>query len=263
MEIIFQEYKYDEEILDFSIHHNTFNGITGKSKDKIMEILALNHNYKGKIIINNHEINRKDINNYKRRIQIIKDDNTLNSYKKNIYDLMRYEIIRRKISIKNEEKKILDSLKIVGLNPIILNQSVSTLSSSEKKFLQLALALLSNPDVLVLEEPFKYLDMKNEKQLIMLLIKIKEQYNKTIVFVSDDSNMLYKYTSNLIITKNNNILVEGNTNEIYQRVDFLKRNSIIIPDLVELTYLAKKRKKVKIDYHKDIRDIIKDIYKHV
>ena len=30
-----------------------------------------------------------------------------------------------------------------------------------------------------------------------------------------------------------------------------------------ITYLARKDKEVKIDYHKDIRDIIKDIYKHV
>ena len=176
---------------------------------------------------------------------------------------MRVEINRRRIVLRNELKKMQDSLKIVGLNQNLLYENIQILSSSEKKFLQLAIALLSNPDVIILEEPFKYLDMKNEKQLIMLLTKIKEQYNKTIVFVSDDSNMLYKYTNNLIIAKNNNILVEGNTSEIYQRVDFLKRNSIIIPDLVELTYLAKKRKNIKIDYHKDVRDIIKDIYKHV
>ena len=44
---------------------------------------------------------------------------------------------------------------------------------------------------------------------------------------------------------------------------FLKRNKFDIPDIVMFTYKAKKDKKVKIDYHQDIRDIIKDIYKHV
>ena len=43
----------------------------------------------------------------------------------------------------------------------------------------------------------------------------------------------------------------------------MKRNKIDIPEIIEFTYLAKKQKNVKIDYHKDIRDIIKDIYKHV
>lgn len=263
MELIFSEYKLGNDILEFSIHHNMFNGITGKDKDKIADIISLNHNYKGKIIINNNEICKKDLNFYKRKIRYIKDDITFNNYNGTVYELMKLEIRKRRMSLKNEEKKINDSMKIVGLSIQLLNVSVTQISTSEKKLLLLALALLSNPDTIIFEEPMKYLDMKNEKNLIMLLRKIREQYNKTFVFISDDSNMLYKYTSNLIIAKNNNILIEGNTNDIYQRVDFLKRNSIIVPDLVELTYLARKKKNVKIDYHKDIRDIIKDIYKHV
>ena len=43
----------------------------------------------------------------------------------------------------------------------------------------------------------------------------------------------------------------------------LRKSTFDIPDIVEFTHKAKKTKKVKIDYHKDIRDIIKDIYKHV
>ena len=263
MEILFSDYKLGNEILNFSIHHNIFNGITGKDKGKIINIISLNHNYKGKIIINNNEIYKKDINFYKRKIRLIRDDITFNNFNGTVYELMKLEIIKRRISLKNESKKIFDSLKIVGLNNDILSVSINKISTSEKKLLLLALALLSNPDTIIFEEPMKYLDLTNEKKLIMLLRKIKEQYNKTFVFISDDSNMLYKCTNNLIIAKNNNILIEGNTSDIYQRVDFLKRNSIIIPDLVELTYLARKKKDIKIDYHKDIRDIIKDIYKHV
>jgi len=263
MELIFSEYKLENETIDFSIHHNMFNGITGKDKDKILDIICLNHSYKGRIIINNNEIAKKDINFYKRKIRYIKDDLSIYNYDGTVYELMKLDIKKRKISLKNEDKKIYDSLKIVGLDNKLLNVHPKHLSTSEQKILLIALALLSNPDTIIIEEPTKYLDMKNEKKLIMLLRKIREQYNKTFVFVSDDSNMLYKYTNNLIIAKNNSILIEGNTNDIYQRVDFLKRNSIIIPDLVELTYLARKKKKVKIDYHKDIRDIIKDIYKHV
>ena len=55
MELIFQEYKLEDETINFSIHHNTFNGITGKDKDKILEIISLIHNYKGRIIINHNE----------------------------------------------------------------------------------------------------------------------------------------------------------------------------------------------------------------
>ena len=222
------DYKQDDEILNFSIHHNVFNGIIGEDKNKIIDIIRLNHNFKGKIIINHKEIMKKEINNYKRKINYIPEKIRKTSIKETIYDLMKYEIKRRKIILKNEEKKILDSLKIVGLQPELLKRSYISLSSSEKKIIQLAIALISNPDVIIMEEPFKNLDLKNEKKIIMLLQKIKEQYNKTIVFVSDNSDILYKYTSHLLVARNNKIIVEGNTDEIYQRVDFLKRNKIII-----------------------------------
>lgn len=263
MEMIFIDYKLNDELLNFSINHNVFNAIIGKDRNKIVDIIRLSHNYKGKIIINNKEITKKELNYYKRKINYIPESFDKLYVKDTIYEIMKYEIRRRKIILKNEEKKILDSLKIVGLDYELLNRSINTLSTSEKKIMQLAIALISNPDILIMEEPFQYLDIKNEKRIMMLLQKIKEQYNKTIVFVSENSDIIYKYTSHLIVAKNNKIIVEGNTEDIFQRVDFLKRNKINIPEIVEFTYLAKKKKQVKIDYHKDIRDIIKDIYKHV
>ena len=169
----------------------------------------------------------------------------------------------KNLSFNDADKKILDSLKIVGLSQEYLNREINTLSILELKLIQIAIELLSNPNVLILKEPFNGIDLKNEKKLMNLFLKIKEQYQKTIIIASINSNLLYKYTTEMIYIKNGEVLLEGPTNETYLRVDFLKRNKINIPEIVEFTYLAKKNKKVKIDYHKDIRDIIKDIYKHV
>lgn len=263
MEMIFTDYQLDDEHISFSIHHNIFNGIVGKDKDKIKDIIQLKPGYKGKLIINNKDILKKEMYSYSKKISLVPENMTLCPFYDTVSELMKYEISYKKLILKNEEKKIYDSLKIVGLDKTYYDRKIKTLSTSERKLIQLAIALLSNPDVIIFEEPIKYLDMKNEKKLLSLLLKIKDQFNKTIVFISDDSDLLYKYTSNLIIAKGSKIIAEGNTNDIYERVDFLKKNSIMIPNLVEITYLAKKKKGIKIDYHKDIRDIIKDIYKHV
>ena len=45
--------------------------------------------------------------------------------------------------------------------------------------------------------------------------------------------------------------------------DILESNGIKVPTLIEITDLAKKNKNIKLFYHTDVRDIIKDIYKHV
>lgn len=209
-----------------------------------------------------YKLLRNDENISNKRVSIVKGDFENIYFKNTIYSYMMYEIENRNIKLKDDLKKIRDSLKIVGLNNIELNREINTLSESEKKLLMLAIALLNNPEVIIIEEPFKRLDLKNEKKLILLLRKIKEKYNKIIVFISTDSNILYKYTEHLIVYKDK-VLLEGKTSTILENVEFLKKNKLSVPEIVEFTYLAKSKYNVKIDYHSDIRDIIKDIYKHV
>ena len=96
-----------------------------------------------------------------------------------------------------------------------------------------------------------------------MLTKLKEQYHKIIVIIDKNANILYKYCTKAIIIKNGNVIASGDIKDVYCKVEMLKKSKIDIPQIVEFTHKAKKTKKVKIDYHKDIRDIIKDIYKHV
>ena len=91
---------------------------------------------------------------------------------------------------------------------------------------------------------------------------IKEKYNKTIIFITNNSEILYKYADYVVIIKNNKVISNGKK-EIFEDVDLLTTNGVSIPEIVEFTYKAKKKYNIKIDYHNDIRDIIKDIYKHV
>ena len=55
----------------------------------------------------------------------------------------------------------------------------------------------------------------------------------------------------------------GDTKEVYKNVKFLKDNAFDIPESVMFTYNANNKKNIKLDYLQDIRDTIKDIYKHI
>ena len=263
MEIIFRDYKYKDSLLDFNIKQDKINGIIGTEYNKLVEIIKLKNKYTGEILIDKNKLNKDNIKTYKKKIGIVEEEINDNIFTKSIYNLMEYEIIRRKLILKNPHKKIIDSLKIVGLKEDILERDIKTLSTSEKKLLQIAICLLSNPELIILIEPLKCLDIINEKKIILLLQKIKEQYNKSIVIVSNNSEVIYKYTKNIIVFNKDKIIYEGDTSKLFQKLDLLMENNINIPEIVEFTYKAKKKKSVKIDYHTDIRDIIKDIYKHV
>ena len=225
--------------LIINLNDNEINGIITDNKNLIINLLG-----------------EKD------KVSIIREDFEYNYFDITIYDYMNGEIEKRNLVLKDKAKKIIDSLKIVGLNKIDITRCVITLSESEKKLLQIAISLLSNPNIIVFEEPFNKLDTKSQKRLIIFFQMIKEKYNKTIIFITSNSEILYKYADYVVIIKNNKVISNGKK-EIFEDVDLLTTNGVSIPEIVEFTYKAKKKYNIKIDYHNDIRDIIKDIYKHV
>ena len=261
MELKFINYQHHEKALSFDIISGRIYGITGTNIEEILDIIALKKLNKGQLTIDSTKINKDNINDYRKKISFINKEYKTHCDK--VINAMNNYIIRNNLIIKDPDKKIKDSLKIVGLSEEILNRDIKNLSSSEKKQLQLSISLLSNPEIIILNEPFKCLDKQTEKNFIMLLQRLKDQFKKTIIIATDDSNKLYQNTTDMIFIKNDDIFLTGLTNEVYLRVDYLKRNKFEIPDIVEFTYIAKKKKEVKIDYHKDVRDIIKDIYKHI
>ena len=180
------------------------------------------------------------------------------SSEKHYSDILNSSINNQDISI-----KIIDALKIVGLSVEKLNQDISTFSTSEKKLALLALGLLKNTKVIMIEDPFRGLDYQQEKVLFRLLKKLQDKYKKSIILVSTNSEYLYQYTEYLFVMKNNKVIKEGRSYDIYKDIRFLRDNKIHVPKINEITYLAQKNKNIKIDYHRDVRDIIKDIYRHV
>lgn len=263
MEIEFKKYNYKNYILSFRLSSKGINGIIGKNKEIIEQALKADYEFEGKILVDGKVLKKEEVNLYKRKIKIIKENDYLDIKTETIYELMEYILKIEKIYPKNKEKKINDSLRIVGLDKSILKRNIATISSSEKKLLTYAISLLSNPEVLIIEEPFRYLDLKNTKKILLILRKIKDQYNKIIIFVSNDINKIYQYTDYITIYDKANKIIQGEIKEVFQNVKKLNEYKVELPELIKFTDTVRTNKNIKIDYHKDIRDLIKDIYKHV
>lgn len=264
MEIIIKSLSYKQLYnLNFSIENNKITGITGKGKSTVLRLLRGVLSGKGVIKYNGCKYNSRN------KLQIIKQVGYIDTYFNNYFlintveEHMLFFIQYYKLGLKDPMKKICDSLKIVGLNNKYLYRNIASLSSSEKKLLQLATTLLLNPKIILFDEPFLGLDNKNEKKLARLLDQLNDRFGINIVIASENSEILYKYTKRMIFLKDDTVVLEGDTKTVYEDVDFLNSNSFEIPNIVRFTNKAKVSKSVKIDYHRDIRDLIKDIYKHV
>lgn len=258
MEIRFSNYKYKKQNINITIDSNTIIGITGDNYEEFLNIFNFINKFTN-VIVDKVKLNSKNVLYYNNRIVYIKSiENNMS-----IKEYMLYLMSNYNLEIKDVNKKIVDSLKIVGLKNIDIDMSIKDLSTSEKTLLLLAASLIFNPEVIILNNPYFGLDNKMIKRTNILFNKLVDQYNKTIIIGSNDSNELYKYTKEMIFIKNDNVIRYDKTINVYKDIDFLNNNNYDIPLSVAFTSKVNNKKKVNLNYLQDIRDIIKDIYKHV
>ena len=152
-------------------------------------------------------------------------------------------------------------LEIFELENNFLDKRINTLSHTEKIYLNIIRNLLNSEDRVIFVDIFKYLDYKNQKKINLLLNYLKEK-DYYIIITSYNVDYLFKFSDYSLIWYKQ-VIDYGPTIDVYKEVEVFLKNRIPAPTLAQITYKAKKEKNVKLFYNKDVRDIIKDIYKHV
>ena len=130
--------------------------------------------------------------------------------------LSAYENLRVFSSIqglKTNHQFFEDSLTKVGL-PINRKDPVRNFSMGMKQRLAIAVALLNNPECLVLDEPFSGLDPMGIASLKTLITNLAEKEKLAILISSHIVDELNKICHKLMVIKNGRIIKSGTTEEI-------------------------------------------------
>ena len=117
--------------------------------------------------------------------------------------------------------KILKSLEISHL----ASRPPHKLSGGEKRMVTFAGALISEPDVLLLDEPTANLDPKARRKVINFL----RVSNKTILLATHDLDMALDICKRAIIFSNGVVSAEGNLPEIFTDEKLLESNGLELP----------------------------------
>ena len=249
--------------ISITIPSSVITGITGENSKEILEVISFSNSFKGSIYFDKERITKKKQNEYKGKTYYVPLEFELDYPLYTVEEYLRYFILTNFLRTKDIDEKIDGALKIVGFDKKILKRTITTLSSSEKKWFQLSLAFLINPSILLLDNPFTYFDEKEKIKLIRILERLKDKFHKTIIITSDDQNLLYEITRYLIVLKDGYLYQEGLTESVYYYLFDEKELGIYLPQIVSFIKLVESSKKVKLDHRKDIKDLMKDIYREV
>lgn len=251
--------KFEDEKITYLIGKN------GSGKTTLLEIIdMLVKPDNGELIIDDKSINNikeKELVNIRKNIGLVFQNPEEQFFCETVKKELEFGMNIFKYDKKTREKRIKDSLTMVGLPEEYLNRNPMSLSRSDMRKLSIACVLALNPKIILLDEPTINLDDLNKKVLIDLLKRLKRKYHKTIIITSHDMNFILKTADYIYVINNGGKVLEGNKYDVFKNEELLKYN-ILPPKIIEFSNIVRNTKNIKLEYRDDINDLMKDIYRH-
>lgn len=184
-------------------------GVNGAGKTTLIKILCgLTRKTSGTITINNFNLD-KEIDKIKEIIDISPQETSVAN---NLTVKENLEFFAN-IYNNNDVKTINEIIDIFNLNEV-LNQRTKTLSGGYKRRLSIAIALISKPKILFLDEPTLGLDVFARRELWNIIKKL--QKNITIILTSHYLEEIENLCDRVAILSNGKLLKTGTIEEIKQ-----------------------------------------------
>jgi len=114
-----------------------------------------------------------------------------------------------------EEKvnKIIKLLKIDNLK----NRVPHYLSGGEKKKVAIAGAMVHEPELLVLDEPFTELDIDSKNRIMSILKELNKEKNVSIIIATNDVNIAIDFADTIYLMKGGKISFKGTPDKLKKR----------------------------------------------
>ncbi|MGI6705037.1 MAG: energy-coupling factor ABC transporter ATP-binding protein [Clostridia bacterium] len=128
----------------------------------------------------------------------------------------------------------------LGITPI-LQKIPHYLSGGQKKKVALAGAIIHQPRLLVLDEPFDGLDPKSKAEMIQILNRLNREQGTTLVLTTHDINIVPSIADIIYVIHDSHIAMRGCPQEVFMQMDLLKEANLEPPILMELFIRFKDR----------------------
>jgi len=161
----------------------------------------------------------------------------------NVSEEVRFGL--KNFGLNNVAKRVDDALKMMELTEY-KDRHPHALSRGQRQRLAVASILAMEPDILVLDEPTTGQDMLHLSTFLNHIRKLNRA-GKTILLITHDMKIVAEYARRTVVMKNGEILMDGNTRDVFSESDVLEESSIELPYVTKLsTELREKGKKIPV-----------------
>ena len=127
------------------------------------------------------------------------------------------EALHRGFSAKEAKREVLRLLKMTGIKNARRRMKAFPfeLSGGQRQRVMIAMAMANNPEILVADEPTTALDVTVQKQIVDLLLKLREKTGMSIIFISHDLRLVRKMANRVLVMKNGQVVEQGLVGDVF------------------------------------------------
>ena len=187
-------------------------GVSGAGKTSLINAISgLTRPQSGRIVLNDRVLNDVENKIYlspdKRRIGYVFQDARLFPHY-SVRGNLRYGMAK---SMAGQFDKL---VTLLGIEPL-LDRLPSSLSGGEKQRVSIGRALLTAPELLLLDEPLASLDIPRKRELLPYLQRLTREINIPMLYVSHSLDEILHLADRVLVLEEGSVKAFGNLEEVW------------------------------------------------
>lgn len=247
--------KFDKECkkalsgVSFDVEKEDFVAIighTGSGKSTLVSLLnGLLTADSGNIYFENKNIYDKDfdLSGLRFKCGVVFQYPEYQLFSETVLDDICFSAIKKGLSKDNAIIKANEVMRRLGIDHLA-NESPFILSGGERRKVAFAGVLVTNPEILILDEPEAGLDAKSKNELFDFLKFLNREKHVTIIFITHDLDDAVEYARKVLVLNEGKLEVFGKPYEVFSNEKFMSEYKFEMPNGVKI---AKKLKEKGID----------------
>lgn len=207
--------------LDLDLHAGritTLIGANGCGKSTLFHLMTKNlRPDAGRILLHGQDISACRLRDFARQVAIVHQYNTapadLSVEKLVAYGRTPYQTMGLSPDPEADAEKIRWALEITHTDKY-RDKPVAELSGRQKQRVWIAMALAQGTQILFLDEPTTYLDIRYQLQILHLIRQLNQELGMTIVMVLHDINQSLHYSDEIVAMSDGQVCAHGLPEEI-------------------------------------------------
>ncbi|MFC0180024.1 dipeptide ABC transporter ATP-binding protein [Thorsellia kenyensis] len=247
--------------LNLRLYSNEVLGIVGESGSgkslsalSVLQLLpsALVKNQSGEIIFNNKNILSMNENQLR---QLRSEDiamvfqepmvalNPVHTIKKQLLEVFDHHTKLKKINKSERLSTLIELLQNVGVKDPIkrLDNYPHQFSGGERQRIIIAMAILRNPKILIADEATTALDVTTQKQIIELLMRLKNEYGMTLIFISHNLQLVKKIADKVAVMYKGQCIEYQDTKALFQSPHHSYTKTLINSNATDATFITQQK----------------------